>query len=309
MKRFWFFTSCLLFVLAACAPKLTPAPTPTAIPPTAVPTAVDPWKIVGTSTGIMQSVNYAGFMDPSFGITVGNDGETHFTTDGGASWPVADNKSLCLFGLDIVDSKVAWSCGNGSHIRVSTDGGKTWKAVANYGADEPDQCRFLSFLDVTTGWAATPSKLGITVDGGQTWKELILPQGIQDIAAIDLQSASDGFIMDIAGKLYITKDGGQTWTAQPLDFAQTIFQHILPAPLVAMRFTDAMHGLIVLGLGNTDAGYTITSAYTVDGGKTWQLDPLPIAKGAPNLYLSHDGRTLTVDARDETLTILRFQRP
>jgi len=40
MKRFWFFIVSLLFVLAACAPQPTAAPTVTAIPPTATPTAI-----------------------------------------------------------------------------------------------------------------------------------------------------------------------------------------------------------------------------------------------------------------------------
>lgn len=87
MKRFWFFTICLLFVLAACAPQPPADPTATAIAPTAVPTAVptpaspfdyDPsvpfdTKIISQTEqngAIVTELSYAAH-DPSFATNMG----------------------------------------------------------------------------------------------------------------------------------------------------------------------------------------------------------------------------------------------
>ena len=298
-------------IISGCAP-VPPSPIATATEQ-ASPTPVADWQILDTTT-FDQIAYYGGFIDKPFGITVGLAGEIKYTLDGGSSWVKAENSTSTLYGLDIVNSDVAWSCGDGAKISMSADGGKTWHMVTNYGpenaAHSHDQCRFLSFLDATTGWAATPVKLGLTTDGGQTWTDLPLPGGIQNIMAIALRTISDGYILDSAGKLYTTRDGGQTWVVQSLDFAQRAFFGKTLAPSLAMRFVDDKHGLIVLPVGDPDSGYLTTSAYTADGGETWQVDPLPVEKGIPNLYLSHDGRTLTVlDQIAKTMNILRFQKP
>src|SRR5512143_1438269 len=158
----------VIMILVSCspaptseAPKEVASPQPTVAPATEA--VKEPWQVAQKLT-YTHAVYYAGFMNESFGMTVGYGGEVHYTNDGGASWPQAANSSKCRFGLEIVDDQVAWHCGNGGHVRKSTDGGKTWQAVADFGPSEPNQCRFLSFLDDTTGWAATPSQLAATND-------------------------------------------------------------------------------------------------------------------------------------------------
>jgi len=312
MNKFIFTTTLLgALIFSGCTP-VPASPVATATEP-ASPTPAAAWQILNTTT-FSQIAYYGGFNDKPFGITVGFAGEIHYTADGGASWVKAQNSTSTLSGLDIVNSDVAWSCGDGAKIIMSADGGKTWHRVTNYGPldanHSQNQCRFLSFLDANTGWAATPVKLGLTTDGGQTWKDLTLPEGIQNIMAISLRTSSDGYILDAAGKLFTTTDGGQSWAAQSLDFAQRAFFSKTLAPTMAMHFTDEKHGLIVLPVGDPDSGFLATSAYTADGGATWQVDPLPIETGVPSLYLSHDGRTLTVlDQVAKTINVLRFQKP
>ncbi len=309
MKKILFFVG-VLIILASCSPAPTPVvptqtPQPTKVPATEVPK--EPWKVVATST-YNHSVNYAGFMNQSFGITIGYGGEVHYTSDSGATWPLATNNSMCRFGLEIVDDQVAWHCGNGGHVRKSTDGGKTWQAVANFGPNEPNQCRFLSFLDGTTGWAATPSQLAVTSDGGTTWQDIALPEGILSVLAISLRTPQDGYLLGSSGKLYVTSDGGKSWAPQALEFTKDTFSGKMPAPLTAMRFMDEKHGVIVLSRGNANDGFYTWSAYTVDGGATWREDKVPVAKGIPYLYLSHDGSALTVlDTILRKITVLQFQ--
>ncbi len=65
-------------------------------------------------------------MNESLGVTVGLDGEVHYTTDGGKSWPDANNNSMCRYVLDFVDKDTVWHCGNNGDIGISTDGGRNW---------------------------------------------------------------------------------------------------------------------------------------------------------------------------------------
>jgi photosystem II stability/assembly factor-like uncharacterized protein len=240
-------------------------------------------------------INIAGFNTPDTGIALGYAGEVHYTTDGGQTWPIAENSSLCIFGLEIVDSTTAWHCGNGGDIRVSSDGGKTWQAAGSFGYNEPNHCRYMSFLDATTGWAASPSKLGRTGDGGKTWTELTLPEGIQKIASIDLRSPSIGYILDSTGAIFITQDGGMTWSPSSLDLASGVSLSIDPAPRSALRFVDSQHAVIVY----TTKDRQLWSAWTADGGNTWEREQLEKKGALPAVFLSRDGKTLTITWANE----------
>jgi hypothetical protein len=308
----------LLVILCAslmgCAPAATPAATlavtATALPPTATPTALPtstpgsgPWQVV-RQMQYVQSIYQAGFHDDSFGIMVGYSGAVYYTADGGKTWLKGNNTSYCRFGLDIVDRLTAWNCGNAGHVRVSTDGGKNWLAAENFGGSEPDHCRFLSFLDARTGWAATPQVLGVTTDGGAAWNTLALPEGIQAIAAIALRTTTEGYLLDTAGAVFVTSDGGRTWTARSLGLADNEKLAIAFAPTAVIRFTDSRNGMAVFKLEDG-----VFSARTADGGLTWQREPVAIPYAAPTLYLSHDGQTLTAIDGLFNLMVLRYTQP
>jgi photosystem II stability/assembly factor-like uncharacterized protein len=301
----------ILLVLASlmgCAPAATP--TATALPVTATPTAVptstpnaDPWQVI-RRTQFEQSVYQAGFLDDSFGIMVGYNGAVYYSADGGQNWSPGKNTSFCRFGLDIVDQQTAWNCGNGGHVRMSTDGGKNWQAVADFGGSEPDQCRFLSFLDARTGWAATPQLLGATTDGGATWNTLALPKDIKDVAAIALRTATEGYLLDTTGTVFVTTNGGQTWTTRSLGLADNEKLTVAKAPTAVIRFTDAQNGMVVFDLKDG-----VFSARTTDGGQTWKRERVATNYNAPTLYLAHDGLTLTAIDGLSDLTVLRYQKP
>ncbi len=305
----------VLVSLTGCAPATTPTatvlpvtatPRPLAATPTAFPTSTPqagPWHVI-RRTQYEQSIYQAGFLDDSFGIMVGYSGAVYYSGDGGQTWSPGKNTSFCRFGLDIVDQQTAWNCGNAGHVRVSTDGGKNWQAVENFGGSEPDHCRFLSFLDARTGWAATPQLLGATADGGATWKTLALPKGIKDVAAIALRTATEGYLLDTSGAVFITTDGGKTWTARSLGLVNNEKLTVARAPAAVIRFTDAQTGMVVFAL---KAG--VFSARTSDGGRTWKQEPVAITYNAPTLYLAHDGLTLTAIDGLSDLMVLRYQQP
>jgi photosystem II stability/assembly factor-like uncharacterized protein len=246
-------------------------------------------------------ISYGGFLNDSFGILVGVNGVVKVTYDGADSWIDGNNQSWCRFGLDIVDDKIAWHCGNPGHVRVTIDGGKNWTAVADFGSGEPNHCRYLSFLDEKTGWAATPAMLGATADGAVTWTDLTLPEGIGKIAAISLRSSQNGYLLDDNALLYETADGGTTWTSQAVNFP---FDGKLPidfTPWATMKFWDANHGRIVIIKNGFWTGDT------TDGGATWTWKEVPALKRAMSSYMSHDGQFLTsVEITKREITLLKY---
>lgn len=305
----------VIFLLVGCrsTDAAPPVATPTLVPihATAVPTqAVDAgqWQVI-SQIEVTHPTTIAGFLNDTFGITAGPNGETHYTTDGGKTWTKANNSSLCRFGLDIVDEQVAWHCGNSGHVRVTTDGARNWQAVADFGPSEPTHCRFLSFLDDKTGWAATPNQLAATQDGGMTWTEIARPDDIQTIMAIALRTASDGYILDSGGKLFVTQDGGKTWSTRELapiaDDSGKSFAWYVPS--AAVRFLDSERGLVVMNFRNAVTNKNQAMAMrTADGGQTWSQASIPVT-GA--LYLSHDGEILTVTSlTGREITVLRYRK-
>jgi photosystem II stability/assembly factor-like uncharacterized protein len=294
--------------LMGCSPIV--APTDSILPPHPISGAQatsasfqnsGPWKVIRQSV-YEQSAYQAGFLDDSFGIMVGYDGAVNYTDNGGQTWSKGNNTSYCRFGLDIVDRQTAWNCGNGGHVRMSTDGGKNWQAVANFGSSEPDQCRFLSFLDTRIGWAAAPQVLGATTDGGSTWNTLTLPKGIKDVAAIALRTTTEGYLVDTTGTVFVTNDSGQTWTTRSLGLTENEKLTIAKAPTAAIRFTDAQNGMVVFALKEG-----VFSTRTADGGRTWKRERVGIDYKTPTLYLAHDGQTLTAIDGLFNLMVLRYQ--
>jgi hypothetical protein len=261
-----------------------------------------PWQVV-LQQKIEHPMRVAAFLNESFGLTGGPSdvGKAYYTANGGDSWTLTENSADCLFGLDIVDAQVVWQCSLGP-VRLSTDGGQTWQAVTDYG----NYCRQLSFLDAETGWLATSNQLGMTTDGGQTWEAIPLPEGIQDIAAASLRTATDGYLLDIAGVLYITSDGGQSWSAHSLglDLEDSTFPNHDTAS-AAIRFLDADHGVIALSLANGGDSRVIVLR-TADG-QTWRQENVMKAALLVSLYLSRDASTLTVANKMESqITVLRY---
>ena len=159
----------------------------------------------------------------------------------------------------------------------------------------------MAFADTETGWVGSGAEFQITTDGGATWEELVLPEGVSQVAAISLRTPMDGYLVDMDGVLHITQDGGKTWLSKSLGLeAPSIMD--LDTPWAAVRFSDADHGLVVLGFFGESS---MVALRTVDGGETWEEESLPVGSGTP--YLSRDGKFLTVHQFSKGLTLLNYE--
>jgi photosystem II stability/assembly factor-like uncharacterized protein len=203
-----------------------------------------------------------------------------------------------------VDVKTIWQCGM-KNLSVSTDGGNTWKAIAD---KQGGMGCLVAFADARTGWFGFGAKFQMTADGGATWKELVLPKEVNSVATISLRTPKDGYLVDKEGVLYITKDGGQTWSSQSLGLSSPKIMGFVAGgfvnetPQAAVRFFDASHGLVVLGLSGETS---VVALRTTDGGKTWNKESLPVGLGKP--YISRDGKFLTVNQWGKGTTLLKYE--
>ena len=272
-------------------------PAPTATPGSGRES--DTWVLVWKTDPLAFPATVVGFFDESLGYTAGYAGEVHYTTDGGKTWPAAENASMCRFGMDILDAKIAWTIGNGGNVRMTKDAGRTWTPLA----DVPiGLSQFISMADETTGWAANSIRLVATADGGRTWTAVDLPKGVQGIVALSLRTPEEGYLVDKSGTLFITRDGGQTWTGKGLGLENTL---IAPKqlPMGAVRFADPDHGVLVVS--PTDRGAVLVVLRTADGGDTWTVEELPEKAGV--LFLTRDASLLTVFSMNNRIALLRYQ--
>lgn len=275
-------------------------------PEAAMPLSTD-WTIV-VDTKVTHATNISGFLNEQFGITVGYGGEIHYTEDGGKTWPQAQNSSACRFTLDIVDENLMWCGGNGGDVRVSKDGGKSWSAVTdiNLGGMHSN----IDFIDDTTGWIVSSKKIAATKDGGITWTELTYPEEVKGIAAVQLRTSEDGYLLSNNGLFYTTQDGGNTWTMlYDLEFAQYGITADLKGTIglaksnqaqADISFTDENNGIIIFTGTKPGEGNLTMCMTTTDGGVTWEVERFaPIEGFTPaKIYLTSDGEYLTLATND-----------
>lgn len=262
------------------------------------------WEVSKTLE-ISQPNYIGGFYDENYGVTVGYKGNVYYTKDGGDSWTHANNNSWCRFGLCIVNDKVAYNCGNRGHVRKTTDGGENWDAeVTDYGVGEPNQCRYLSFIDENTGWIAAPKQLAMTTDGGQSYTEIKLPDGIGNILSMDLYNESTGYLIDDNNNLYMTNDKGSTWTSTAINISN-IDTEIKKTNGQYLRFMDENNAvLFYLDKDN----HNVKCAYTSDAGKSWKDKEIPNVDASSGFYLSKDGKTLSANGiNGMEMTILKLK--
>jgi photosystem II stability/assembly factor-like uncharacterized protein len=149
--------------------------------------------------------------------------------------------------------------------------------------------------------------MGVTADGAASWTIIAEPEGTdaQHIVGIGLYAPHHGYMMNSSGALYHTIDDGTQWSRVPSpkpegwEFPRSAYA------VVTMRFQDAEHGTVVMHLQKGEKEQVIAS-HTADAGQTWTSELVPVRPGP--LYISQDGRLLTVITGANMMTVLRYNR-
>ena len=321
-KLYTIFFSLLIFLLVSCqkldtspptvAPEELPVAQASEVPPTKRPVVqeetAEQWHII-RRLNVKQVPGSVYFANPDFAISGCNwqlgAPRPSYTTDGGQTWEITGDSSTTSCpakGIYIVDEQSIWSCYLSSNYWFVQDSYQTWNKVPN---PTSTKCLLLSFADNENGWAVvgtTDTDLVATSDSGNSWEEIVLPEGIGEIAAISLRSSNDGYILDFDRTLYETHDGGKSWSHQTLELEDKELEAMhMGDSSAAIRFSDEDNGVVILnvaGGGNS----ALLALHTSDGGKMW--DPHEIPTGFGPIYLSHDGRYLTVNEPGKDVVLL-----
>lgn len=265
------------------------------------------WSVI-SSLETSGNNNITGFLNENYGISAGYSGEINFTKDSGKIWEKGINSSYCLFGLYILNDKVAWTSGNASCVRKTEDGAGSWQNVLNFGGSEPNHCKYISFIDENNGWIASSTPfsvneksfmLGTTKNGGNLWTEVNLPKDIEEIVAIHLSSINEGYILDRACNLYMTTNGGKSFSKKTLKLEEAAIINEL-GPNVVLRVSNKKNIFIAYKGENNK----LKAMRSYNGGKTWSKEKLPDINSG-TLYLSPDGKFLTV-TNNGVVSVLKY---
>lgn len=192
--------------------------------------------------------------------------------------------------LHMVSNEVGWTIEftpiGYSRVLRTMDGGKTWSNSSPYPTMLPIKAS--DFMSAQRAWivvsigknsgnlsSRSPVKVFATNDGGALWTRAYIAgtsMMLNTPISIDFVNPKDGWLLlgsrgRFSFSLYMTKDGGKHWTRILSDKAGTI-----PSTYekIGMTFLSKTKGFIS-GLGSTTALYE-----TVDGGRRWKRDVLPI---------------------------------
>lgn len=258
------------------------------------------WELIIDKSKISGNVNIAQFVNEKKGITVGYDGEIHYTEDGGKTWPKATNKSACRYGVSAIDENTAVSCGNNGEIRISNDSGKTWSPAGTFSSKN----YYCSFTDSKNGWVASSCNLAVTTDGGKTYNEIPLSKGINSISTIFLNKLGTGYLLNNEGKLFSTKDSGKSWSELgilPSDGKLNILSGTMQQ--AAINFSDEKHGLIFIV--TKDGSHNLLRSE--DGGINWKKEVLPESTSPYAVTISPDSNYLTFTWGSGAVSVLKYK--
>ncbi|MEP7361592.1 MAG: YCF48-related protein, partial [Chloroflexota bacterium] len=248
--------------------------------------------------GIGSTLRAVHFTDASSGWLVGDSARSFKSQDGGASWTPFNVPSTAHFSdVFFADGLRGWIAAGDSVLRTS-DGGASWQGAALPAGARADK---LSVLGGNWLWATgTPGVIANSNDGGVSWTTQFTTPGIPlfDVSMGDL---SAGIAVGVDGCIFRTTNGGSAWTqvaggspgATKLVFDVVRRGAKVWAALtnsVILRSTDdgASWTEIAAGLPQTSwraidffddqVGYAVgerqgfypTTAWTTDGGLTWQ---------------------------------------
>ena len=132
-----------------------------------------------------------------------------------------------------------------------------------------------------------------------------IPDSAEKIATIDTYLPGVGYLLDQRGALFFSEDDGQHWQKVSRLELGSLAMSMSAYQLAAMRFSDAEHGVIVVSPGDYGHAGPVMAFHTSNGGRTWHSESVPVPAGS--VYLSRDGRYLTIITAYGQLTLLKYE--
>jgi photosystem II stability/assembly factor-like uncharacterized protein len=163
----------------------------------------------------------------------------------------------------------AWACGEPDStgygmILFSADGGDNWvrQGIGSTALREI-MLQDIWAIDENNVWAVGSNKIIRTINGGQTWTSVQVPFDVtgRDLCSISIFNKTNIWISGSNGTVYNSNDNGNSWTMCDTTFFNHASLHGINAISQNKIFVTGGIGAI----GNL-RGY---SAYTLDGGTTW----------------------------------------
>ncbi|WP_420227250.1 DUF6519 domain-containing protein [Pigmentiphaga litoralis] len=182
------------------------------------------------------------------------DGALLGTTNGGATWDMADLGTAAHLRALATAGGTVWVVGDGGVIRASSDGGLSWQ-VQDSGTLQ--SLRGVTAVDAWHAWVVGTDGIVLsTEDGGATWQAA--QSGTARLRALHFVDTVNGLAVGLQGAVRVTADGGTTWKA--VDSGTTA--HLLSVACVGTERIWA-------------AGYDGTIIHSQDGGGTWMRCDTP----------------------------------
>jgi photosystem II stability/assembly factor-like uncharacterized protein len=208
--------------------------------------------------------------------------------------------------IKMIDMTTGWAEGQvgteeTSRILRTTDGGETWRDVSPVLLEGFGRQGF--FLDAQLAWVWTfdGGVVWRTQDGGDTWTSVGTIRWQPEIWFNDSQHGWKmeatvwglSFVQFDIDSFATTEDGGQTWqeTNPPPDrgYAFMAYPDVQMAWAIRAGFAKTMEGMPNLGV-------PFSSQMTLDGGRTWTSQTMPLPPGASpvesfegGIYLGGEG--------------------
>ena len=226
----------------------------------------------------------------------GEDGTLLVSTDGGATWTLAESGSTRHLRAIARAVNTGWAVGDGGTVLRTNNAGSSWTVQAS---GSLQTLRGVAVFDAQHAWAVGDGGLVLrTADGGASWTRHAA--GVDRLHAVAFASAQDGLAVGPGGAIVRTTDGGAAWSAVDSGSTATLRAVSLAggqawavgdggtvlrsedggaswtaatsgstATLRALRFRDADNGWIA-----GDGGALLA---TTDGGDSWNV--LTVAGG------------------------------
>ena len=207
------------------------------------------------------------------------------TIDGGTTWSVESLPGAATFdlrGIHARNANVAHVAATSGRIWRTTDGGRSW-SLRYQSADTSMFLDAIVFVSDRVGFTLGDPMGGrfvmlVTRDGGDTWNEgptNSRPEAMEGEAAFAASGTSLVFSNPQLGwlgtggsvaRVFRTVNGGASWTVAP----SAIPPRAGSGGVFSVAFAGLLNGIVVGGDYERPDSTRGTSAFSQDGGVTWQ---------------------------------------